>query len=497
MPVNFIPNDPSAGTTAPALRVQARHANRPASRATFAFSNTAAEARYAPGTSGFVYWQCREAALAAVDAWELVAGNFPRWQGNRRTLSLRQDAGVDINAYYDRASFSFFHRAIGGTTFFSGASTDVVAHEVGHGLLDVIRPDLWDAPYLETGAFHEAFGDCVAVLTGLTDRDTRRKLLAATTTLKKKNFLESTAENLSEGIRRLDASHNAAEPRHAYNNLQFQIPETLPFDGGPGELINEVHSFGMLFSGCFYDLIAAIFASQANKTEATLLASTKTAGSLLVAGASTAIITPRFFQSVGRAMVFADEEQNGGENRDRIRTAFGRHGIMLGANALLAPTTVLEGDAPRLARTPTLAPNTRKDLLARLALRPTVRTSVGLTELGGRRFARVVHVQNVALGTLDPRLRGVTAAAPISVIVGESGGRPAVMGAIPELVSTEREVTSFVQSLLKNNQIELGGQRAPAAATTDLRRTVSQPTHRIASAGRKRVLARARFQCGC
>ena len=158
-----------------------------------------------------------------------------------------------------------------------------MAHEVGHGLLDVIRPDLWDAPYLETGAFHEAFGDCMAVLTGLPDRDTRKQLLAATTTLKKKNFLESTAENLSDGIRRLYPFHNAAEPRHAYNNFQFQIPETLPFDGGPGELINEVHSFGMLFSGCFYDLIAAISASQTNKTEATLLTSAKSAGALLVA----------------------------------------------------------------------------------------------------------------------------------------------------------------------------------------------------------------------
>jgi 3-hydroxyacyl-CoA dehydrogenase len=41
-----------------------------------------------------------------------------------------------------------------GKTFFSGASTDVVSHEVGHGLLDSIRPELWDAPFLEAGAFH-------------------------------------------------------------------------------------------------------------------------------------------------------------------------------------------------------------------------------------------------------------------------------------------------------------------------------------------------------
>lgn len=496
MPINFIPNDPSAGAAAPAMRAQAPHANRPATRASFTFSNTFNEARFAPGTPGFLYWQCREAALAALDAWELVAGSLARWQGNRRRLRLRQDAGIDLNAYYDRSSFSFFHRAIGGTTYFSGASTDVVAHEIGHGLLDAIRPDLWDAPYMETGAFHEAFGDCMAVLTGLMDRDSRTKVLAVTTTLKKKNFLESTAENLSEAIRRLDSSHNAAEPRHAYNNFQFQIPETLPLDGGPGELIDEVHSFGMLFSGCFYDLIAAIYGAQTRKTEASLLTAAKTAGALLVKGASTAVITPRFFQSVGRAMVLGDEEQNAGENRDRIRAAFERHGIMLGANALLAPITVLEGAAPRLGRKVSLAPATRKDLRTRIGVRPATRTTIDGTELLGRRLARIVHAHPVSLGVIDSRLRGVTVAAPIPAIVGESGGRPAVMGSMPEALSIEREAQSFVASLLEHGQIELGTRRG-ALAVRSVAAPAARPTHRVTSEGGKKILVRQRFQCGC
>ena len=78
----------------------------------------------------------------------------------------------------------------------------------------------------------------------------------------------------------------------------------------------------MVFSGCFYDLIAAIFADQSAKTEAKLLTAARTAGALLVEGAKTAPITPRLFQSVGRAMVLADQQLNGGANRDRIRAAF-------------------------------------------------------------------------------------------------------------------------------------------------------------------------------
>lgn len=503
MPINFIPNDPSAASSAPGMRAQPKRPNRPANRAGFTFSNPSAEGTFAPGTPEFLFWQCREAGLAALEAWETAAGHFTRWQGNRRRLLLLQDQGVDINAFYDRRSFSFFHRAIDGKTFFSGASTDVVAHEVGHGLLDAIRPDLWDAPFLETGAFHEAFGDCVAVLTALDDRETRKSLLAVTTTLRRKNFVESTAEDLSDGIRRLVPTHNAAEPRHALNSFQFQIPETLPNNGGPGELINEVHSFGMVFSGCFYDLIAAIFTDQAKQTEASLLTSAKTAGSLLVAGASTAVITPRFFQSVGRAMVLADDQQSGGQNRDRIRDAFQRHNIMLGANALLAPVAILAGAAPGVGRAATLGAATRKDLMERLGGGRGARLSVGVAELSGHRFARVVHTQQIALGSLDKRLKGVTIAAPVPVMVGDSGGRAAVMGQLPELVSTEREVQAFVESLLSNGQIELGrpasaaAARARGAVASTQKKKVPRETHRVTSVGGKKVLARVRFQCRC
>lgn len=499
MSINFIPNDPLAGPTAPAKRVQTKRKNRPATRAGFTFSNAFADGTFEPATPAFLFWQCREAGLAALEAWETFAGKLTRWQGNRKKLPLLQDAGVDVNAFYDRASFSFFHRTIGTKTFLSGASTDVVSHEVGHGLLDSIRPELWDAPFLEAGAFHEAFGDCTAILTALNDADTRRKLLVATTTLRKRNFVESTAEELSDGIRRLMPTHNAAEPRHAFNTFQFQIPETLPDDGGPGKLINEVHSFGMLFSGCFYDLVAAIFAAQPAKTEAKVLASAKMAGALLVEGTRTALITPRFFQSVGRSMVLADEQLYGGANRDRIRAAFQRHKIMLGANALLAPAAALAGAAPSVGRAAAISPATRKDLLARLGAVRGTRLSIEGAEMGGQRFVRAVHTQEVALGSLDNRLKGVTIAAEVPVMIGQSGGRAAVMGHLPESVSTEREVHSFVESLLTHGQIEFvdsgSRPRAAVAKAASAKKPVSRETHRVKTVGGKKVLERIRFHC--
>ena len=505
MPIHFIPNDPSAPSSAPALRKQAKRPDRPSARAGFTFHAAATEGTYAPGTPQFLFWQCREGALAALEAFESVSGAFTAWQGRRKKLHLVQDAGVDLNAYYDRASFTFFRKPVGTTTFYSGASTDVVAHEIGHGLLDALRPDLWDAPFLETGAFHEAFGDCMAILTALHDRDTRTKLLAVTKSLKKKNFVESTAENLSAGIKRLWPTHNAAVPRRAYNKFRFQIPETLPMDGGPGELINEVHSFAMVFTGCFYDLIGNIFANQAQKSEAGLLASVRLAGALLVAGASQAIVTPRFFQAVGRAMILADDWANGSANRQHIRNAFEGHNVMLGANTLLGATSVLAGGTPG-GRGASLPASTRRDLAARLGMAPGAKFSVGRMELSGEQVARVVHTQRVPLGRVGKRLRGVTFPAAVPVIVGHSGGHAAVMGELPEPVTTEREVQAFAASLLRHGQIELAGPRSTATARgagaggRGLAAGANRPaqeTHRIVGKGRARELVRVRFQCGC
>ena len=57
MPINFIPNDPSAPSSAPAIRVQAKHADRPAGRASFSLPNSIPENTFAPGTPEFLFWQ--------------------------------------------------------------------------------------------------------------------------------------------------------------------------------------------------------------------------------------------------------------------------------------------------------------------------------------------------------------------------------------------------------------------------------------------------------
>ena len=491
MSINFIPNDPLAGAGAPPMRQIKPSANRASTRAGFIFHSPAPQGLSQPGTPNFLFWQCRQAAISAMKAWESHGGILSSWFAARR-IHLVQNAVAELgespqpNAFYDRSSFQFFEFTGGGKTTFSGESTDVVAHEIGHGLLDGIRPDLWDTPYLEVNAFHEAFGDCIALLTAFADAKTRQAFLSRRNN---PNFLETTAEDLSEAIRRVAPSHNAAAPRKALNTLKWQLPSTLPNDGGPGVLINESHSFAQIFSGCFYDLIRNLLGTP---SQTALRRAVRTAGRLLVAGARNAPESARFFQAVGRAMSLADQEINNGANRDAIGQVFGSHNIALGTNAMLAPVAALSGASPRAtARAVSISRATTRDLAGRLGVRRGEKIRVQAVDIGGR-IVKAVHEREIPLGDVHSKLKGVVALAPESILVGSSGGFAAALGAMPDPMATIDEVLSYVDTLVKHERIAFD---AKVAAATRTGKAAEYITHKVKAVKSKKILSRIRFAC--
>lgn len=486
MAMNYIPNDPRATAASTPISHTPRN-DRPASKAGFNYFGGSPEGRYAVGTPEFLFWQCSEGALAAMEAWDELDGPLNRWVNGRQHLDLRQNQGVRLNAFYDRRSVQFFQFNVGSATAFSGASVDVVAHEVGHGLLDAIRPDLWDSPFLEVGAYHEAFGDCVALLAAVQDSRQRSSLLAELPDLWGENFIETTAEELSAGIRAVDSTHNAARPRHAFNYYNWQLPSTLPIDGGPGELIAEEHSFAQVFTGAFWDLIILLFQAGA-ATSARLEDAARTAGRLLVAATPVAPEKARFFQSVGQFMVLADQDQNGGDNEDLIRTAFAWHGMELEAT-MLAPTSALAGSMARAgAVSRRMSAGARGDLAQRLGAAPGEKLRMVDCKVGARRFVKAVHERAVSLGSVHPSLRGISVLAPEPVLLGRSGARAVVLGAVPEAAQTHDEVRCYVKSLLKRNRIDLGRKKGAAPEVYDL-------THAVKEVGGRRVLKKLRVNC--
>lgn len=484
MPINFIPNDPLAALP---MRVVKPRPNRAAGVAGLRFPKPQPEGEHAPGTPEFLFWQSREAALLTIDVWEGLNGSLKNWSteaSDRKRLTLLPDDGDELNAFYDRAGLNFFHHKTGTKTTFSGASTDVVAHETGHALLDTLRPELFGSNITEHGAFHESFGDCMAVLVALSDKDTRDTV----GDLSKANFVEALMEDLSDGVKReLGAKHPAAAPRHALNKFKFQLPTTLPTSGGPSVLTAEIHSFGRVFTGCFYDLIVSL-----SKSSGDVAAAVKTAGKLLIRSAQDAPLSSRFFQSVGRAMVLADQQLNAGANRSTIGAAFSGHGIMLGSASILMPHMALAGGAIKMGGktiSAALAPSTFKDLKKRIDAAPNARFAVNPVNLGGERMMEAVHDRAVSLSSLTKDLKGVVAFAKESVVLGASGRSAAVFSALPDTSSTEDEVTHFVKTLLDHDRIGFDAKQKP---------TPTRPvTHVIKSKGGQKVLTRIRYSCAC
>jgi hypothetical protein len=522
MTINFIPNDPNARNDMPARQQPARP-DRPAGRATFSFVAHQPEQTFEFGTTDFLFWQSREAALAAIDAWEAFAGPLTSWadrSDNPRRIDLSPIFDGDpemvgpkrLNAFYDGEGVRFFDFDNGEETIFSGNSTDTVSHEVGHALLDSQRPELFQSFLPEVNAFHEGFADCVAILTALADRATRVRLLQVSADLGQPNFLEANSEYLSAAIKKQFGDVNPSQPRHALNNFKWQLPNALPagkFEDPPSRLSREAHNFSRVFSGAFYDVLRGIFALSGQATDDGLADAATKAGRLLVTAVRSTPETPRYFQAIGRAMVIADDEQNEGANRAVIGKAFSDHGILLGSAAMVAPTAALAGPPPAMSgSTAKIAPATLADLRERIRAKGA-RFEVRQRPLLGDHVAEAVHRREVSLGHIHSALRGVVAYAAEAVLVGGSGPRAAILGALPEPNRTMDEVSAYVETLINYNRIApsraapKAARRARGAKRTAL--VASAPddgsptlfTHVIRSVGGKKVLTRVRYLCGC
>jgi hypothetical protein len=500
--INFIPNDPRSIDVLPMRRVAARP-DRAADRAGFTVAGNAVQKPYRPGESGFVQWQARQAAILAVEAWEQVLdAPITSWAQEsakpKSLLLIIPDNGDEVNAYYDREALLFFHHKYrNGRQTFSGASTDVVAHETGHAILDAIRPDLFYTNLLEVGAFHESFGDVTAIVTALSDRKTRDTLLDVAPDLGAANFVESWGSDLAATVRRVGgAHHNASKPRHALNTFRWQLPETMSVTGGPNEMIREVHSVGRIMTGCFYDVLRAMFVASGKPNSNRLWSVTRSAAKLFHQAASTAPAVPRFFRSVGRAMVLADEALNDGANRELIGRAFFHHGLALGARSFLAPEIALAGRSliiDRRAGAVTMEPTTMRDLRRRFGAPAGAAMTFRVAEMGNTRVADVAIRDEVSLDAVDHRVRGVVAAVDTVALVGESGGSPALLFA-PRAGAVSSEVVDFVRSLVTHDQVTFD---SPSTKTEEAPFLDAQPsaTHAVARRGKKQQLQRIRFAC--
>jgi hypothetical protein len=233
-----------------------------------------------------------------------------KWAATRM-LSALPRAGRQLNAFYDRRSLRFYYEnhPITKKIVFLCESSDVVCHEFGHACLDAIRPDLWSNPAIEVSAFHESFADCIAILSTLNHPEMIDFVLSETDgNMRLTNSVSKIAEEMGSCLSALYP--NAGRPsdflRNAINPFRYANPSDLPNNGIESRLTKEGHSFSRVFTGAFYDAIAAVYESllaSGMPAKQALSEATDNCGKALMSGVLIAKLSPRFYESVARSII--------------------------------------------------------------------------------------------------------------------------------------------------------------------------------------------------
>ncbi len=465
------PGDPKLPS--PPAPINVAVPNQAATPLPFKIGGTVPKAQvYQPGTPNFRFYAAAAALRRTADFWGPIIAPTTGWRVGK-TLPVVLDDGVDLNAFYTRGGFGeaaglhFFHQTVAGRTYFSGESPDVVCHEMGHAVLDAIRPQLFNANTIEAAAFHESFGDMTAILSALQVVSFRQQVISETAgVLNRASRLSRLAEQLGAAIR---VQHpDSVEPdclRNAANSFFYRDPQTLPPRAPASQLSSEPHSFSRVFTAGFLDALAGIFKLQATTLTANnLLKASQDAGRLLIAGILAAPVVPDYFSQVAAHMVDAGQGAPfNGKYRDALKTAFVRRGIL----SLHAAATVTSVNPPT-ARMTTAAAAKRKHEPSELPLAAISGAAYGLSQLAlkvhtaeePKRFA--VTSSSLTFGPIEPR-------------------------------SPQNAAESFTEDLFQRGRVDVGAHAHPEAGLVS---SMQNKTHVITEENGELILKRNLFDCG-
>ena len=256
------------------------------------------------------------------------------WAATRQ-LQVIPRAGRMLNAYYDRSTLSFFfdYNRTTGQEIRTADSSDIVSHELGHAILDFYRPELFSMPLTEIWAFHESFGDFMAIVTMLLHDETVQQCLHETGgNLRQNNLICRIAEQFGAAVASVNPTQDNMSLRNAWNSLQYVDPLTLPRSSSNLQTLTSTpHSFSRVMTGALYEVMVAVYEQNCASmppAEALKQAVRQTVRYLLVSVAN-ARIESRYFMRLAHGMLWADHS-TGGVYHDRMWDVFLRRKIITG-----------------------------------------------------------------------------------------------------------------------------------------------------------------------
>lgn len=260
------------------------------------------------------------------------------WAGTSTLIVLPQ-AGQDLNAYYDRRTLSFFyfgHKEIGGTVY-TADSSDIVAHELGHAILDSFRPDTWGAASLEIWSFHEAFADLTAMMNIMSHKEILEYVINQTGgDMRKENIVANLAEHVGQAIYKVAGGPTSGRSpvtlRNAINDFKYVNPGTLPEAATDDKLAAECHSFGRIFLGAFYDILVMMHEDIKSRGDLNAVDSLAEARDCLwkytLKAIQNAPLNANFYESMAKTLLWADVTLNNWKYHDRMMKIFMDRNLM-------------------------------------------------------------------------------------------------------------------------------------------------------------------------
>lgn len=404
--VSYFPQDPKASPPGemalsqsevgdrlegPRLRMDDGEPARPDAQGNFLFQ---------PGTREFQQANSLACATRTLRLFEEALGHEIPW-AFRGKLNIHPHYGEGFNAFYLRQDHSInffdgFDPKVNKTVA-SSESLDVVSHETGHAVLDALKPGLvgWFGSE-QAAAFHESFGDLATILTALHDESVLARLVEDTGgDLRRPNQVARLAEEVSAGINHVHLGGTRPEDwamRDANNDFSYVDPSRLPERAAPEELSREPHSFGRIFTGACWELMARMTEDNMRQGQDARQAIVTARDSLLNLCAHGVELGPNRLKRLGqmaRSMVTADQRYLGGRHAALLDEVMTRRGLLSPAAEETLPEL-------RLERVPTTA-GEAEAVLERLGPLPPLTCESIVENREGETFLRYLEVREVEL----------------------------------------------------------------------------------------------------
>lgn len=283
------------------------------------------------------------AAAATVNKYNQVLGELTgkkiAWSFGKEQLKVSPETGDWPNAFYARQFEGVHFFDVKNTS--TGDSGEVASHEVGHAVLDALRPGYLGATGPESGAFHEAFGDVLAMLMTLGNDKAVDAIVAQT----EQGDLSSRRNMLSDMGEGFGAALGLQSGiRTSFNRFTYKDPATLPERGDENNLGHEVHDFSRLWSGAFYDILDGIadgHRAAGMSPQAALKAAGEEGWKLLVGQMEkSSASSETTFKEMAVNLLAGDAEFNGGQRSELIREVMVRRELLPAGEGLFKSSPI-------------------------------------------------------------------------------------------------------------------------------------------------------------